>query len=90
MTTTSQQNSSARRASRQNSNAAMSARAYQIRELIEEERFLKDQLADFWEPRFMEQTIDGTEIPSRSAARKKMNHGIAEDDWFTGSHTSLY
>jgi hypothetical protein len=68
----------------------MSARAYQIRELIEEERFLKDQLADFWEPRFMEQTIDGTEIPAWSAACKEMDRGTAEDDWFTGSQTSLY
>jgi hypothetical protein len=68
----------------------MSARAYQIRELIEEERFLKDQLADFWEPRFMEQTIDGTEIPAWSAACKEMDRGTAEDDWFTRSHTSLY
>jgi len=35
----------------------MSARAYQVRELIEEERLLKDQLADFWEPRFMDERL---------------------------------
>ena len=91
MATTSQLNPSVRGSSRQSRNAAISARAYQIRELIEEERFLKDQLADFWEPRFMEHKIDGTEVTGRSTATSsKMNHGTAEDDWFTGSHTSLY
>lgn len=72
MTTTSQQNPSARGASRQDRNAAISARAHQIRELIEEERFLKDQLADFWEPRFTEHRVHESEFPGRPTTRIKM------------------
>jgi 23S rRNA U2552 (ribose-2'-O)-methylase RlmE/FtsJ len=36
------------------SNPLRSAEAYRLMELIEEERLIKDQLADFWEPRFVE------------------------------------
>jgi 23S rRNA U2552 (ribose-2'-O)-methylase RlmE/FtsJ len=36
------------------SNPLRSADAYRLMELIEEERLVKDQLADFWEPRFSE------------------------------------
>jgi hypothetical protein len=36
------------------SNPLRSAEAYRLMELIEEERLIKDQLADFWEPRFIE------------------------------------
>jgi len=36
------------------SNPLRSAQAYRLMELIEEERLIKDQLADFWEPRFVE------------------------------------
>ena len=36
------------------SNPPRSAEAYRLMELIEEERLIKDQLADFWEPRFIE------------------------------------
>jgi hypothetical protein len=31
-----------------------SAEAFRLMELIEEERLIKDQLAEFWEPRFLE------------------------------------
>ena len=34
--------------------ALRTAEAYRLMELIEEERLIKDQLADFWEPRFVE------------------------------------
>ena len=36
------------------SNPQGSVEAYRLMELIEEERLIKDQLADFWEPRFIE------------------------------------
>jgi len=62
MATTSQLDPSVRGSSRQSRNAAISARAYQIRELIEEERFLNDQLADFWQPRSMEQRLSAGQL----------------------------
>jgi len=36
------------------SKSLRAAQAYRMMELIEEERLMKDQLADFWEPRFVE------------------------------------
>ena len=36
------------------SKSLRAAEAYRRMELIEEERLMKDQLADFWEPRFVE------------------------------------
>ncbi|NNJ50090.1 MAG: hypothetical protein HKP22_06935 [Gammaproteobacteria bacterium] len=36
------------------SKSLRSAEAYRLMELIEEERLVQDQLADFWEPRFVE------------------------------------
>ena len=36
------------------SKSLRTAEAYRRMELIEEERLIQDQLADFWEPRFVE------------------------------------
>ena len=36
------------------SKSLRAAEAYRMMELLEEERLIKDQLADFWEPRFVE------------------------------------
>ena len=36
------------------SKSLRTAEAYRLMELIEEERLIQDQLADFWEPRFVE------------------------------------
>jgi 23S rRNA U2552 (ribose-2'-O)-methylase RlmE/FtsJ len=36
------------------SKSLRSAEAYKLMEIIEEERLIQDQLADFWEPRFVE------------------------------------
>ena len=36
------------------SKSLRTAEAYRLMELIEEERLIQDQLADFWEPRYVE------------------------------------
>jgi len=36
------------------SKSLRAAEAYRLMELIEEERLIQDQLAEFWEPRFVE------------------------------------
>lgn len=36
------------------SKSLCTAEAYRLMELIEEERLIQDQLADFWEPRYVE------------------------------------
>jgi hypothetical protein len=75
MTTRSEQNHYVSGSSRQNRNAAISARAYQIRELIEEQRLLKDQLADFWEPRSMEErSMERRSMEERSMNKILMKH----------------